>query len=145
MKKWKAKAAVLPLAVFFVILIIGLWRAHFKEKSFFEAAAIDWNCVEVKRAQWGKNDGVGEYTTLPVPPKELGDILSAVTVRPAPSQSTMPDEFFIFHLELSDETMVELIIGCDGEIIFGPSGSQQFWLDTKGSAYQVLHDKHGFF
>lgn len=141
MKKPQAKIAILLLVVLCVVSTFGLWRAHFKEKSFFEATAIDWNCVEVKRAEWGKNDGQGEYTAFPISSKELGDILSAVTLRPARSQNAMPDEFFIFHLELSGETMVELIIGCDGKIIIGTSGSRQFWLDIKGGAYQTLYDR----
>ena len=133
----KKRIAAIALAL---MLALSLAACKQPSKGFYEATGIDLTTARVMLAEYGENDGTGRYLSFSITEDTLNGLLSPITVDRGKEQNTMPDQFFFFHLVLSNEETSEIVIGCDGEVIVGNPDSRNFWIDTDKAAYQQLQD-----
>lgn len=128
------------MLAFVLILMLSLVACTQSSKSFYEATGIDFATAHITLAEYGESDGTGNYSTLSISEESLNEILSSVRLEQGKKQDAMPNQFFFFHVTLSNEEMVELVIGDDGEIIVGKPDSRSFWKNADKVAYQKLLD-----
>lgn len=128
------------IATLILALMLSLLLAACKQpsKCFYEATGIDLTTARVKLAEYGENDGTGGYSSFSISEDTLNDLLSPISIERGKEKNTMPDQFFFFHLDLSDEETTEIVIGCDGEVIVGNPDSRNFWIDSDKAVYQQL-------
>lgn len=133
----KKRIAAIALAL---MLALSLAACKQPSKGFYEATGIDLTNARIKIAEYGENDGTGRYSSFTISEDTLNGLLSPITVDRGKEQNTMPDQFFFFHLALSNEETTEIVIGCYGEVIVGNPDSRNFWIDTEKAAYQQLQN-----
>ncbi len=124
----------------FAFVITALSERNKQHEGFSAAAGIDLQAAHIVLAEYGENDGVGNYAPFPLSEETLCSILLPTQLKRGKVQDSMPQRFFFIHLKLSDGTPSELIIGSNGEIIVGNPGNRKFWVDTGKASYQKLVD-----
>lgn len=128
------------IATLILALMLSLPLAACKQpsKGFYEATGIDLTTARVMLAEYGENDGTGKYLSFSITEDALNGLLSPISIERGKQQNAMPEQFFFFHLTLSNEETTEIVIGCDGEVIVGNPDSRNFWIDSDKAAYQQL-------
>lgn len=128
------------LLIFLLGILAFLIYHHYSNRPRPLSQASDLVSTEFAfaRIEYGESDGTGTYQEVSIPVTDFQRILSDVSAVPGRSTTAMPEKFF--YLYGSDhEDFVDIVVGNNGEIIFGHSGEHQHWEDISRTAYNELY------